>query len=150
MKVKCSLPQTTNFTEQIFWELSHYYVSGFFAQEFSNLHACTVYSGQLNEQPSLGNTLQSHSYSFRHHPFNTKSLLSRSIQRLNSPYSKIDVTLLNMVETAKAETMDAGAFFLSFLFRTYFLFGWGFLSDIYFWAWKSKIRFICWEGGFKK
>lgn len=44
----------------------------------------------------------------------------------------MDVTLLNTLEVAKAETMDVGAFFLSSLFKTSFLFGWGFLSDIYF------------------
>lgn len=44
----------------------------------------------------------------------------------------MDVTLLNTLEVAKAETMDVGTFFLSSLFKTSFLFGWGFLLDIYF------------------
>lgn len=54
------------------------------------------------------------------------------MQRLHNPYSKMDVTRLNMLETAKAETMDVEAFFLSPFFRTSFWLGWGFLSDIYF------------------
>lgn len=54
---------------------------------------------------------------FQHHPFSTKSSLIRSIQRLHIPYSKMNGTLLNMVETAKAETVNARVlFFFSSLY----------------------------------
>lgn len=82
-----------------------------FSKEFSNLQAYAVYCGQLTAQPSLGSASQPHSCSFRHHLFNTKSSVSRSIQRIHIPYSKMNATLQNMLEITKAEIIDVGAFF---------------------------------------
>lgn len=117
IKVKCSLPQVTYLMEQLLWKLVHYYVyyvSVFFLKCF-HLHAYSVYSGQHTEQPSPSNTLQLLSFSFRHHPFSSKSSLNRTIQRLHIPYSKMNVALLNMLQRLKQCMPDL--YFLSSLCR---------------------------------